>query len=183
MSSHLVALITFGEVSSAGISRVLTRLGVEYRIVLPNETPNFKPTHIILSGGPKHVYDLNYSSLPQWILDIKCPVLGICYGMQLIAKTFGGTITRMKEKEEGPVNVTEFIDNVQLTHIRWMNRYDQVTSIPNMFSITGVTDKNHIAAFTDYNKWWAIQYHPESSKYLDISVFKRFLAIDSQKIR
>src|SRR5579863_7613215 len=95
----LVALVAFGATSCQKISRVLTRLNIDYRIVLPNEIPEWQPTHIILSGGPKHVYEDDHDPMPQWVLDSECPVLGICYGMQLIAKTFGGIVVAMPEKE------------------------------------------------------------------------------------
>jgi hypothetical protein len=95
----------------------------------------------------------------------------------------------MQQKEEGPVNITEIINTksihqgciikspVQITHIRWMNRYDQVIHVPKRFNITGVTERNHIASFTDNKKWWAVQYHPESYKYGDLYIFKKFLKI------
>lgn len=187
----LVALMAFGKTSMEKIIRVLDLLKVNFVIILPGDTPSFKdysPTHIILSGGPKHVYETNHYILPQWIIESQCPVLGICYGMQLIAYTFGGTVIRMPEREEGPVSITEFVNNctsnheglnitspVQVTHTRWMNRHDQVMYVPKMFDITGVTYKNHISSFTDNKKWWAVQYHPESSKHGDIHIFKRFL--------
>lgn len=173
----LVALIAFGRTSAEKIIRSLNLLKVDYKIILPDEIPTFQPTHIILSGGPKHVYEADHYYLPKWIIESKCPVLGICYGMQLIAHTFGGTVIRMPQKEEGPVEVTEIINNVQATYVRWMNRYDQVTSVTNNFNITGVTNNNHIASFTDHKKWWAVQYHPESSKHGDLNVFRRFLGI------
>lgn len=171
----LVALVAFGKTSSEKITRSLNTLKVDYRIVLPDEIPTFEPTHIILSGGPKHVYEEDHPHLPKWVIESKCPVLGICYGMQLIAYTFGGNVIKMPQKEEGPVEVTEMINNTQTTYVRWMNRYDRVTSIPNTFYVTAVTNDDHLAAFTDHNKWWAIQYHPESSKHGDLNVFRRFL--------
>jgi GMP synthase (glutamine-hydrolysing) len=170
----LVALVAFGATSCQKISRVLTRLNIDYRIVLPNEIPEWQPTHIILSGGPKHVYEDDHDPMPQWVLDSECPVLGICYGMQLIAKTFGGIVVAMPEKELGRVYVTEIIDGIQETRPRWMHRRDRVLSTPTRFHITGVTSNDHIAAFTDYNKFWAVQYHPESPKCGDLTVFKRF---------
>lgn len=179
MSPQLVALVAFGKISSERIARILSRLKIKYMIIFPEEIPMFEPTHIILSGGPKHVYEPNHYTMPQWVLDSECPVLGICYGMQLIAKTFGGTVIKMEEKEEGPINVTEIINGNQATYIRWMNRYDLIISIPNIFDITGVTDRNHIASFTNHGKWWAIQYHPEATRHKDVSVFERFLSIDS----
>ena len=175
MTSCLVALIVFGNDSSKLIGRLLKRLKIEYMLLFPHEKPKILPTHIILSGGPGHVYDSNHLSIPEWILECNIPVLGICYGMQLIAHTFGGVVIKMNEKEEGLIDVTEIIDNHQITNARWMNRYDQVLYLPNKFTITGVTNKNHIASFTDFKRWWAIQYHPESIKHGDPSVIRRFL--------
>ena len=193
MSRKVVALVCFGETSPSGIANVLNRLNVEYYLVLPGnagdpaersspadfvepeEIPSFAYTHIILSGGPKHVYESDAQVMPQWVINANCPVLGICYGMQLIAKTFKGTVIKMAEKEEGGIQVTEMINDEQLTITRWMNRYDQVLSAPKDFYITGVTDRNHIAAMTDYKKWWAIQYHPEARKYRDIGIIRNFL--------
>lgn len=177
MSSYLVALISFGKTSTERLSWALNKLGIDHRIVLPHESPSFTPTHIILSGGPKHVYDTDSYIMPKWILNSDIPVLGICYGMQLIAYTFGGMVIKMSEKEEGSVEVTEIINRNQVINNRWMNRYDQVIAIPNNFTITGVTSKNHISSFTDYKKWWAVQYHPESPKHGDLDVITSFLTI------
>lgn len=174
----LVALISFGKDSTKRITRALTRLNVDYRIILPHEVPLFQPTHIILTGGPKHVYEPDHYPMPQWILNCQTPVLGVCYGMQLIAHTFKGTVVKMDIAEQGPVEVTEMINGQQVTNIRWMNRFDQVVSVPPNFTITGVTNRNHIASFTDYKKWWAIQYHPEASKHGDLNIFRRFFRFD-----
>jgi GMP synthase (glutamine-hydrolysing) len=173
---YTIAVIAFGESSTRKICRILALLEVRYIIVLPHETPTFKPTHIILSGGPDHVYDPIHGRLPQWVLDATCPVLAICYGMQLIAHTFGGTVRPMPEKELGLVPVTELIQGTQQTRLRWMNRHDRVLTVPTGFTITGVTDRNHIASFTDFHKYYAIQYHPEHKTGLDRSVFERFLS-------
>jgi len=170
----LVALVSFGKDSTNRLSIALNRLKVNYKLVSYDMTPTFIPTHIILSGGPKHVYDSDHYIMPQWVIDAKVPVLGICYGMQLIAHTFRGTIRQMPEKEEGLVEITEMINGNQITSGRWMNRNDRVFSVPPNFHVNGVTSRNHIASFTDYNKWWAVQYHPESVKYGDLSVFRRF---------
>ena len=176
MNSCIVALVSFGNDSTKRLSSMLNKLKVNYRIVYLNEIPSFEYTHIILSGGPKHVYETNHYPMPQWVLDSNAPVLGICYGMQLITKTFGGTVAPMSAVEKGPVNVTEIINGHQVINSRWMNRLDRIVILPPHFTITGVTYLNHIAAFTDYNKWWAVQYHPESKKHGDPSVLKRFLS-------
>lgn len=174
---NLVALVAFGKTSTERICRVLNSLFISYRIVLPNEVPNYQYSHVILSGSNKHVYENNSYPMPQWVLETDKPVLGICYGMQLIVHTFNGEVRRMNEKEHGPIEVTEIINNQQITNYRWMNRYDQIVSVSSQFYTTGVTYKDDVATITDGEKWWGVQYHPESSKYGDITVFQRFLAI------
>lgn len=180
-SNILVALVAFGDQSTKAIACYLYRMGINYKVVLPHETPAFQPTHIILSGSPKHVYEADHYPLPNWVINCECPVLGICYGMQLIAQTFGGTVIRMTQLEKGPVEVTELSMNHNLVHqtmhIRWMNHYDEVIVIPEGFNVTAVTHKNQIAAFTDNKKWWGVQYHPEARKHGDPRVFKNFLKI------
>lgn len=174
MKRHIV-VVEYGNKSTVGICRILNHLMVQYMVVLPNEQPMFEPSHIILSGGPKHVYDVPPDSLPLWVLRAKCPVLGICYGMQLIAATLGGTVIRMSSYEKGPVDVTEFIAHEQITTTRWMNHHDIVIALPSTFYITGITPTNHIASFTDHIKWYAVQYHPEAENFIDLSLFQRFL--------
>ena len=174
-SQKFVAVVSYGSVSLRNIVLALKRINVEYEIVQPDQSPIYQPTHVILSGGPYHVYESNHK-IPKWIMESTYPVLGICYGMQLIAKNFGGEVVRMEHKEEGPITISEKIDGIEITCNRWMNRYDQVTSIPSNFMITGLTSKNHIASFTDNKRWWAVQYHPEHQKYLNLSLFRRFLS-------
>lgn len=173
-SEVIVALVCYGERSTNKIAAVLNRLNVKYGVLEPYEVPVFVPTHIILSGGPAHVYNENHYKLANWIIQSQAPVLAICYGMQLVAQTFGGRVIRMRELEKGPVAVTEILNGRQITKNRWMNRWDQVICVPDEFTITGVTDKNHIASFTDYDKWWCVQYHPESLNDGDINVFINF---------
>lgn len=175
MESTLVALVIFGKKSAEQISVALNVLNIEYFTVLPYEIPMYKATHIILSGGPKHVYDTNMYPLPQWIIDSNVPVLGICYGMQLIAHTFGGKVIHMPYKEKGFIDITEIIDGEQITTSKWMNREDRVVFLTNKFDIIGVTKFGHIATFTDHKKWYAVQYHPEVNLNYNINVFNRFL--------
>lgn len=171
----IVAVVAFGKSSTKKICDVLTMLRVRYYVILPDEKLNFVPSHIILSGSSKHVYDPDYYPLPQWVIDANCPVLAICYGMQLIAHTFGGRVIKMSEIERGLIPVTELIHETQYTKYRWMNRYDRVIMVPPGFTITGVTNRNHIASFTDFKKYFCIQSHPENKKGLDIQLFEDFL--------
>jgi GMP synthase (glutamine-hydrolysing) len=172
----VVAVVNFGDKSTKGISETLEELGISHIIVAPQEIP-FWYTHIILSGGPKHVYASNYYKLPQWVIESKVPVLGICYGMQLIACSLGGNVVKMDTLEYGVKLVTEMIDGMIVTKNRWMNRNDRVCTVPRNFRIIGVTTNNkHIAVITDNKKWWGTQYHPEAEGYRDYKLFMRFLS-------
>lgn len=167
-----VAIIYFGSESAKNIAQCLNDLSVKYTIVLPEELPPRGITHIILSGSKESV--LTKCEIPKWILESNKPVLGICYGMQAIAKTFGGTVVRMSEVEKGLVLVSEVIEGKQTRKIRWMNHQDQVIKVTKKFHITGVSDTG-IVSFTDNKKWWAIQYHAENQDHYDLDVFSRFL--------
>ena len=173
-----VAIVAFGKTSTANIVSILVQLGISYRIVLAHELPICKYTHIILTGGPKYVTRYEYYRLPQWIIESDKPVLGICYGMTLIAHAIGGTVQSLTQHDHGPAEVTEIIEDCQLITTRWMNRHYEIHTVPKSFHVTGVTTDNHIAAFTDYRKWWGCQYHPESVSYRDIDIFLRFLYYD-----
>ena len=180
MSQNIfVVIVAFGKISAEKIAKVLYSLQVNYKIISPEEIPKFYFSHIILSGGPKHVYKSNHYPLPSWVLNTKCRVLGICYGMQLVAHTFGGVVSKMKEKERGCISVTEIINTnnkiEQVTNFRWMNRKDHVIYLPEIFDIIGVTSTSDIATFTDYKKWYCVQYHPESDPCNNISLFRTFL--------
>jgi GMP synthase (glutamine-hydrolysing) len=176
MEKALVAIVDFGKFSSERIANVMYNLKIEYIIIHPEEDYiDFIPTHIILSGSEKHVYNHDRYIMPRWVLKLNVPVLGICYGMQLIAYTFGGIVIRMNNLQKGPIDVIEKINKNKIKTKRWMNRYDRILLAPSFFKITGITKDKHIAAFTDNKKWWGVQYHPESDYYVDYNVFIRFL--------
>ena len=75
----LVCIIEYG--TTKKIEKILKELNIEYFTINPYDNPKIKPTHIILSGGPDHVYEINHRPLPKWVIDIDSKVLGICYGM------------------------------------------------------------------------------------------------------
>ena len=175
-----VAVVCFGVKSTKRIIKVLGSLDIDYQVVDPNSTPIHPFTHIILSGGAKHVYNPDFYDMPTWVLESNAPVFGICYGLQLITKIFGGCVRRMSSREYGLTDVVEIIDGEQTLTKRWMNRYDAILKGPPGFIITGVTAKNHVAALTDGHRWSGVQYHPESKKQLDLDIFRRFLSIENK---
>ena len=176
----LVCIIEY--CTSTLIDNILKELNVEYFKIYPNNNPKNIPTHIILSGGHDHVYENNHRPIPKWVLDSDIKVFGICYGMQLVAHTFGGVVSKMKEKEEGFFYVDEYqlfnnkIDNKLSHNLRWFNRFDNVYKCPPNFTILGVNDKNLIVSITDNIKFWGVQYHPENPNALDYNFFCSFFS-------
>jgi GMP synthase (glutamine-hydrolysing) len=169
----LVAVVDYGITKNLKI--VLSSLNVPFFIIEPNDIPNYLPTHIILSGSPDHVYDDKHRNLPNWVINSNIPVLGICYGMQIIAHTFGGFVGKLEEKENGIYNVIEYMNGEWIKNNRWFNRFDNVYICPENFNIIGYNDKNLIVAITDNIKYWCVQYHPENPNAIDYDLFISFL--------
>lgn len=168
----LVAVVWFGRSSADGICRALNRLQVHYAIVLPSEEPPSTVTHIILTGSPHRIQ--SGDRLPAWVTQGTRPVLGIGYGMQLWLHTHGAVIAPLDTPESGPTNVTEIIGDSQQCTVRWMARQDRVVSVPDSFTVTGVTDSNDIAAVTDGHRFWGVQYQPEARRFGDDSILASF---------
>ena len=172
-----VCIVIFGTESAKNISIICNELGIHHEAVYPDVEPNERYTHVILSGGPKHVYEADAYIIPEWVIKSEVPVLGICYGMQAISKYFGGIVCAMNMIQKGPVMVTEIRDNNLISARRWMSRLDRVIVCPPNFHVIGVTPANHVAVITDNKRWYGVQYHPEHPEYPDIELFTRFLSI------
>ena len=180
MYNILVAVVDYG--ITKNLKNVLNKLNVPFFIIEPNnynQIPlyykKYLPTHIILSGSQDHVYDDNHRTLPNWVINCNIPVLGICYGMQIIAHTFGGFVGKLKEKEKGIYNVIEYMNGEWINNNRWFNRFDNVYICPKNFNIIGYNDKKLIVAITDNIKYWCVQYHPENPNAMDYDLFRSFL--------
>lgn len=127
------------------------------------------PKGIILSGGPCSVYDDAAPAPDMEVFKLGIPILGICYGMQLIAHYLGGKVARAVKREYGKAEL--IIDNnsdlfkgidPKLRTIVWMSHGDKIGKLPRGFSITGYTDNSPIAAMANKeNKFYALQFHPE----------------------
>ncbi len=121
---------------------------------------------IILSGGPDSIHEENSVQIDPRILDLKIPVLGLCYGMHEIALNYAGTVGRSDFKEYGFASL-ELSDDPIFKDVPqgdrvWMSHGDKVTALPNGFQTIGVTDNCPIAAFADpIRKRWGFQFHPE----------------------
>lgn len=131
---------------------------------------SFNPKGLILSGGPNSVYDDGAPTLPQYVLDSGLPVLGICYGMQLLADRLGGRVAGSQQREYGHANiVVSAAENPLFANIHgadhlqvWMSHGDKVESLPPGFVSLAHTESAPFAAAADVERgYYAVQFHPE----------------------
>ena len=122
---------------------------------------------IIFSGGPNSVYAENAPKCDTNLFHLGIPVLGICYGAQLIAATLGGTVDNSEVKEYGNTEVTYHCDSVLFqdidkTSIAWMSHTDYISALPAGFTATATTSHCPVAAMVhSEKKIFALQFHPE----------------------
>src|SRR5215218_8646770 len=164
-----VVVLDFGSQYSQLIARRVREAGV-YSILLPwdtnwEEVARLRPKGIILSGGPASVYDQGAPSLPSWVLREDVPVLGICYGMQLIASALDGGVESATHREYGPatVEVTQpspLFRDLPASLDVWMSHGDHVTRLPTGYVGIALSHNAPIAGMSDGRRF-GIQFHPE----------------------
>ena len=167
----MILVLNFGGQYVHLIARRIREFGV-YSEILPcdlslKEIGKFKPDGIILSGGPASVYEHNVPTMDRKILDLGIPILGICYGLQLIAKFAHGEVLGGKLKEFGKktLNVKKngrLLKGLNKKEQVWMSHGDLVERLPKDFEVLASTDTCKIAAFENNNKkLYGIQFHAE----------------------
>lgn len=171
MKNQLVIVVDFGGQYNQLIARRVRDLNV-YCEVVPyykalDEVKNKKPIGIIFTGGPNSVYDDNAPNIYKEIFDLGIPILGLCYGMQLISKTFGAVVEKAEKKEFGKTlcikdKDSKLIQNMKNETIVWMSHQDQVKKLPCGFDLIQHTSTCPYAAIeNEEKKIYAVQYHPE----------------------
>ena len=164
-----IAVLDFGSQYAHLIAKRIRHLGAYTQIFSPstNEEVLQQAKGIILSGGPSSVYSTDIPEFNLKILEMDLPVLGLCYGHQLIVKKYGGTITNTGKGEFGKAVLTQTADfplwkNVSFPRQVWMSHQDSVTECPPDFEVTGVTDSGCVAAMSHLNRpLYTMQFHPE----------------------
>jgi len=164
-----IAVVDFGGQYAHLIARRIRQLNVFSEILDPesalSEFKHFKG--IILSGGPASVYDKNAPQLDKKVLELGIPVLGICYGHQLIAKHLHGEVKRAKVQEYGIAVISckkksELFSTVPEKIKAWMSHGDYVCTLPEGFEAVCSTPECKIAGMADNGKKiYGIQFHPE----------------------
>lgn len=142
----------------------------------------FNPKALILSGGPASVLKRGAPKVDKKVFEMGIPVLGICYGMQLMTKVFGGKIVSAKTREYGPAKLevlkkNNFLQGVKDDSLVWMSHGDSIKKLPKDFELIGET-KNGVPSAMAHKKmpFYALQFHPEvhHSKY-GKQILKNFL--------
>ncbi|MDF2546673.1 MAG: glutamine-hydrolyzing synthase [Anaerosolibacter sp.] len=168
---ELILIIDFGGQYNQLIARRVREQNV-YCEVVPYHTSIDKikarhPKGIIFTGGPASVYAENAPTCDQEIFQLGIPILGICYGGQLMAQMFGGKVNRAASREYGRVELSimdreGIFHEVQNNSKCWMSHTDFIESAPEGFQITATTDNCPVAAMKNSEKkLYAVQFHPE----------------------
>ena len=169
----VVLVVDFGAQYAQLIARRVREAQV-YSEIVPHritaaEVAAKKPKAIILSGGPKSVHVEGAPALDPAIYELGIPVLGICYGCQLVAQQLGGTVSRGGRGEYGRATLvrtetpsTLLGSNTPDVHDVWMSHFDFVSEVPSGFVTTASTpDAPHALIENDSRKIYGVQYHPE----------------------
>ncbi|MBR7186729.1 MAG: glutamine-hydrolyzing GMP synthase [Clostridia bacterium] len=131
------------------------------------EIKAYNPIGIIFTGGPNSVYDATSPKVPKEIFELGIPVLGICYGCQLIAHTLGGTVEHAETSEYGKreftmVKATSMSEGIPTKSVCWMSHTDHVTKVPAGFEVLAVTESCPVTIYGNVaRKIYGIQFHPE----------------------
>ena len=171
MKNSSIVILDFGSQYNQLIARRVREMGV-YAEVVPfhediDKILERKPKGIILSGGPASVYAKGAPTLDKKIFDANIPILGLCYGMQLITHLHGGEVERADKQEFGKASLeldkkdSLIFKNIPNNTIVWMSHADHVNKMAEGFEIVAHTDSSIAAIENRDKKIYAFQYHPE----------------------
>jgi GMP synthase (glutamine-hydrolysing) len=169
--NEIIVVLDFGGQYNQLIARRIRDLGV-YSELLPYNTPaeklrELQPKGIVFSGGPASVYAEDAPAVDPDIYELGLPILGICYGMQLMAHQLQGKVGRADRHEYGKAEVTfdagcPLVEGLELKQTVWMSHSDLVVQPPAGFRVDAGTEDAPIAAMSHPEKrLYAVQFHPE----------------------
>ncbi len=166
-----ILILDFGSQYTQLIARRVREIGVYCEILSCTETikriKEFAPKGIILSGSPFSVTGKGAPKIPAGLMELGVPVLGICYGMQLLTKHFGGRTGRAKKREYGKADLviddsSDIFKGLKKRETVWMSHGDRIESLPAGFKSIGHTGNAPVAAMKSSKKpVYGIQFHPE----------------------
>ena len=166
-----IVVLDFGSQFNQLITRRIREFGVFSELhphtTTAEEIKEMNVAGIVFSGGPNSVYDESAFHVDPAIFELGLPILGICYGMQLMAHTQGGKVESAATREYGnaEINVTvenALFKNLPTDQVVWMSHGDHVTEVPAGFEVIATSPSCHIAAMANAErKFYAVQFHPE----------------------
>ena len=166
-----VLVIDFGSQYSRLIARRIRESKVYCEIIPYSATwdsvKDLNPRGVVLSGGPASVYDSNPPLAPSWVYECGLPILGICYGMQVMVHQLGGKVAPATKREYGHAVLHQNSTDEPLLHGLpssipvWMSHADQITELPPGFHAKAYTDNAPVAVTANDQGMLGIQFHPE----------------------
>jgi len=171
MERELILVVDFGGQYNQLIARRVRECGV-YCEIIPytysiDKIKDKNPKGIIFTGGPNSVYGEGAPRIDKEIFNMGVPVLGICYGDQLIAFTEGGEVSGAQVREYGKTDIklntsSKLFEGIQENEVCWMSHTDQIMKTPAGYEIIGSTSECEIAAMANADKRiYGVQFHPE----------------------
>ena len=173
-SLNKILIIDFGSQFTQLIARRIRELGVFCEIASHKKIKNkdiiSSIKGIILSGGPLNVYEIDKYSFDKRIIENGIPILGICFGHQILSKLNGGKVKKSKHREFGLANIYKkresfltknFFKNKKPTNV-WMSHADQVSKLPKDFKVIASSQNSKFAIVENkFKKFYGVQFHPE----------------------
>ena len=168
---NTIIILDYGSQYTQLIARKIRELEV-HSIILPydyspDQIEKYNVKGFVLSGGPSSVYEKNAPFLNENIFTYDVPILGICYGFQLLVKHFHGLVESSKKAEYGSSNIlfeskSILFNTIQTKNTVWMSHGDKVSKIPQDWEITSKSENNIISSAQNINnKLFGVQFHPE----------------------
>jgi len=171
MEDNMILVIDFGGQYNQLITRRVREAGI-YSELISSKTPiseirERNPIGIILTGGPNSVYDENSMTISEEIFNLGIPVLGICYGHQLMTHKLGGQVKTGTIKEYGKTDIefdvkSTLFQGLDEKSTVWMSHQDEVVAVPEGFNVVATTRDCKVAAMeNNERKLYGLQFHPE----------------------
>lgn len=189
MAENRILIIDFGGQYNQLIARRVRECGVYSEIInydsaKPEKVREFAPKGIIFTGGPQSAYGEGAPAIDDSIFSMGIPVLGICYGAQLMAYRLGGSIESAPTSEYGRTDVvvddkSGILSAADDVNVCWMSHTDYISVPPEGFTVTAHTDDCPVAAMEDRGRgFYAVQFHPEVNHTQHGSDFIRRFVLD-----
>lgn len=170
-AQEMIVVLDFGSQYNQLITRRIREFGVYSELhphtITAEEIKNLNAKGIIFSGGPNSVYDENAFRVDAEIFELGLPILGICYGMQLMTMQLKGRVEPAKNREYGKAsmvvqNETKLLGNLPKEQTVWMSHGDLVLEAPEGFTVDATSPSCPIAAMSDEKRnFYGVQFHPE----------------------